>query len=425
MLLIFKKEFFMPILSVITFSFGGAVFYDNPDRFIKFGFFCGFNGVLYKFIDWIIPTVKELTLKANLKGRDINKDSYEPVPESLGLASGLGYQIFNTLQLLYGKWTQNHEFQVLQTAAILSISFCVFLGFCDDVLDLRWKYKIILPIIASLPLLINYTGSTDIRLPNFLWGYFGSIIDIGFQYYIYMSMLSIFCMNSINIYAGINGLEVGQSIIIGFFVLIHNQIELRNHPHDEKIVFYHSISLILILTFITSSAALFKWNKYPSKVFVGDTYCYFAGMVFATAGILGHFTKTLLLFFLPQLINFVLSIPQQAGTVYCPRHRLATYNKPEDKQKTTYPQVITKLDYVLIFVYSVLDRFPRHSLAKKHLSKPLLDKEIKNNLNQLNFALHVQGETSERDLCDYLMFFQIICCIFGLFLKYCVFEVFC
>jgi UDP-N-acetylglucosamine--dolichyl-phosphate N-acetylglucosaminephosphotransferase len=51
------------------------------------------------------------------------------------------------------------------------------------------------------------------------------------------------------------------------------------------------------MTFVTSSAALFKWNKYPSKVFVGDTYCYFAGIVFASAGILGHFTKTLLLFF--------------------------------------------------------------------------------------------------------------------------------
>ncbi|CAJ0927355.1 21283_t:CDS:2 [Entrophospora sp. SA101] len=35
-----------------------------------------------------------------------------------------------------------------------------------------------------------------------------------------------------------------------------------------------------------------KLNKpimYPSKVFVGDTFCYFAGMSFAVVGILGHF----------------------------------------------------------------------------------------------------------------------------------------
>ena len=34
-------------------------------------------------------------------------------------------------------------------------------------------------------------------------------------------------------------------------------------------------------------------NWYPSTVFVGDTFCYFAGMTFAVVGIHGHFSKTL------------------------------------------------------------------------------------------------------------------------------------
>lgn len=33
-------------------------------------------------------------------------------------------------------------------------------------------------------------------------------------------------------------------------------------------------------------------------------------MVIAVAGVLGHFTETLLIFLLPQLFNFVYSIPQ-------------------------------------------------------------------------------------------------------------------
>ncbi len=36
------------------------------------------------------------------------------------------------------------------------------------------------------------------------------------------------------------------------------------------------------------------------QVFVGDTYTYFAGMAIAVAGILGHFSETLLLFLIPQ-----------------------------------------------------------------------------------------------------------------------------
>lgn len=48
-------------------------------------------------------------------------------------------------------------------------------------------------------------------------------------------------------------------------------------------------------------------------------------MAFAVVGILGHFSKTLLLFFIPQAFNFVLSCPQLFGFVPIPRHRLPTY----------------------------------------------------------------------------------------------------
>lgn len=49
-------------------------------------------------------------------------------------------------------------------------------------------------------------------------------------------------------------------------------------------------------------------------------------MTFAVVGILGHFSKTLMLFFIPQLINFVLSLPQILGIIHCPRHRLPKFN---------------------------------------------------------------------------------------------------
>lgn len=62
--------------------------------------------------------------------------------------------------------------------------------------------------------------------------------------------------------------------------------------------------------------------RYPSRVFVGDTFCYFAGMTFAVVGILGHFSKTMLLFFLPQVLNFLYSLPQLFHIIPCPRHRL-------------------------------------------------------------------------------------------------------
>jgi UDP-N-acetylglucosamine--dolichyl-phosphate N-acetylglucosaminephosphotransferase len=190
-------------------------------------------------------------------------------------------------------------------ASLLSICFMIFLGFSDDVLDLRWRYKLILPTIASFPLLFAYSGSTSILIPKFLSGYFGHVLNLGILFKLYMSLLAVFCTNSINIYAGINGLEVGQSLIIGISIVFYNLVEIL-HGNIE----YSLFSLTIVLPFVFTSLALFLYNKYPADCFIGDTYCYFAGMTFACAGILGHFSKTLLLFFIPQILNFVISLPQ-------------------------------------------------------------------------------------------------------------------
>jgi UDP-N-acetylglucosamine--dolichyl-phosphate N-acetylglucosaminephosphotransferase len=74
-----------------------------------------------------------------------------------------------------------------------------------------------------------------------------------------------------------------------------------------------------------TTLALLTFNWYPAKVFVGDTFTYFAGMTLAVAGILGHFSEMLLLFFTPQLVNFVYSLPQLFNYVPCPRHRLPRF----------------------------------------------------------------------------------------------------
>lgn len=73
---------------------------------------------------------------------------------------------------------------------------------------------------------------------------------------------------------------------------------------DLNARWYHSLSLCLLLPFLATSISLFLLNKYPAQVFVGDTYCYWAGMTLAVVGILGHFSKTLILFCIPQVISF-------------------------------------------------------------------------------------------------------------------------
>jgi UDP-N-acetylglucosamine--dolichyl-phosphate N-acetylglucosaminephosphotransferase len=107
------------------------------------------------------------------------------------------------------------------------------LGFIDDVIDLRWRDKVIFSTVASFPLLVAYNGLTSVIVPKLLRGILGGSLNLGVLYKVYMGSLAIFCTNSINIHAGINGIEVGQSFIIGCFVMIHNVIELKLNLSTE------------------------------------------------------------------------------------------------------------------------------------------------------------------------------------------------
>lgn len=58
----------------------------------------------------------------------------------------------------------------------------VFLGFADDVLDIRWRFKMPLPAIAAIPLLMVYwvnIGETHIMVPIPLRPLIGQLIDLG------------------------------------------------------------------------------------------------------------------------------------------------------------------------------------------------------------------------------------------------------
>lgn len=77
----------------------------------------------------------------------------------------------------------------------------------------------------------------------------------GVLYYIYMGMLAVFCTNAINILAGINGVEVGQSVVIATSIIAFNIIELPGHWGAK-----HGFSLYLLLPFLGVSLALLKHN---------------------------------------------------------------------------------------------------------------------------------------------------------------------
>ena len=92
-------------------------------------------------------------------------------------------------------------------------------------------------------------------------------LELGVLYKAYMVLLVIFCANSINILAGINGLEAGQTFIISCAVLCHNLYELGGYARGVPAVRDgHLFSAYLMLPLASTTLALLVFNWYPSQV---------------------------------------------------------------------------------------------------------------------------------------------------------------
>ncbi|KAB8292194.1 hypothetical protein EYC80_007936 [Monilinia laxa] len=398
----------------------------------------------YSMIRWLGPTF----MRAGLKGKDLSKRDRKEIPETMGAICAVVYLLIIIVFIPFPFYkdivaatsgggnrdvvrgfeevdiVQNgrflHKFPHSKLAAylsaVLSLQSVVILGIGDDLFDIRWRHKFFIPAIASIPILIVYFvdfGVTQIVIPIPLQPYLGELFQLGPLYYIYMAGIAIFCPNSINILAGINGIEVSQSLVIALLLVLNDTLYLLT-PYPHPATDSHLFSLYMLLPFIGVSLALLFHNWYPSRVFVGDTYCYFAGMVFAICGILGHFSKTLLLLLIPQTFNFLYSVPQLFHLIPCPRHRLPRYNPHTNLLEpsiTPWPQPPKPLQATLL-----------HLLHKLHLLDLKTNKEGQiiesSNFTLLNLWLVWFGARREDRLALEILCMQGVCGLFGLFVRH-------
>ena len=102
----------------------------------------------------------------------------------------------------------------------------ILLGFADDILDLQWRYKLLFPFLIILPLVSIYSGPTNFAVIFPFSTVFGRQLELGPLYLLYITFLSIYKTNTINIMAGINGLEVGQSMVAASAMLLYFAISI-------------------------------------------------------------------------------------------------------------------------------------------------------------------------------------------------------
>lgn len=244
----------------------------------------------------LTPLWIKAALKANLKGRDMNKYEKPEVAEFGGVAVVAGFMagvlIYIGLSTFYFHQNANLIFILAAVSTILGITI---VGVLDDLLG--WKaglkqwQKPLLTLPVALPMMVVNAGESVMSLPIV------GPVDFGILFPLVIIPLGILgAANGFNMLAGYNGLEAGMgAIILGTMGLIAWRTGSG------------WVAMLAISAFFALLAFL-VYNWYPAKVFPGDTLTYSIGALIACVAILGNMEKIAIVLFIPYFLDFLLPL---------------------------------------------------------------------------------------------------------------------
>ncbi len=160
----------------------------------------------------------------------------------------------------------SRSFNLITWILILATLLFGAVGFIDDYikvikkrnLGLTARDKLICQIIVAL-LLVFYQYGSESLSSNLLIPVLKISIDLGVLYIPFIIFVVVGTVNSVNLTDGLDGLASLTSIItLGFFAVVAHKMQ------SYKIEFFCIILVGALIGFL-------YFNKYPAKVFMGDT----------------------------------------------------------------------------------------------------------------------------------------------------------
>lgn len=199
----------------------------------------------------LLPYIIKLMQRKGYVGIDIHKNSKPKVAESGGLGIVIGFTISSLFLMLFFPSFSNEIIIFLLTVILAGV-----IGYVDDRIRLRSRYKILLLIFSgSIFFFAINVGFISISSPTIP---FLDQTRLTIIYPFVIPIIFAIFPNTVNMLEGYNGEGSGTCLIAVFFLLISGII----WDSAEAIIF--SVPVIAVLI------AFFIYNKFPAKIFPGD-----------------------------------------------------------------------------------------------------------------------------------------------------------
>lgn len=257
--------------------------------------------LVVSFIVVLLPMRNTIRLLKENKsmGIDVHKFEKPEIPKGAGFL--ILFSIVSGLFVVIGVSTFQDQGTVNPglLAALVSILMAGMIGVLDDTYDFRNRTKIMLPLVASIPMIAMRVGTTTMNIP------FIGVIDLGILYPLaVVPLMMTFIVDATNMYGGMNGLETGLAAINASSIILY--VILTPFFVGETMTENQLIAGTVAAALLGASIGFLIFNWYPAKVLPGDVGRLPLGAAIAAALILGNMDRIAVILYTPFLINFIL-----------------------------------------------------------------------------------------------------------------------
>jgi UDP-N-acetylglucosamine--dolichyl-phosphate N-acetylglucosaminephosphotransferase len=212
---------------------------------------------------------------------DQHKQGKPQIPNGIGVL----YVLFTTIYLFIFYFLSNPT----GISAPLTLAVCVlfggFMGLLDDWMDLKWRYKAFMPLIAALPL-ISFALLNPLHTRTTISFPFIGTLDFGLTYfYIIIPLIVMIITNTVNMLGGLNGLETLCPAIVlgGLMVASPSFYMLMLGP----LIFWLALTVLNL----------------QGKIFVGNSGSFAIGLTIASFAVIANLKLNLAVSMVPYIFN--------------------------------------------------------------------------------------------------------------------------
>ncbi|AMQ18411.1 MraY family glycosyltransferase [Thermococcus peptonophilus] len=215
----------------------------------------------------LTPYLAGLMKRAGIVGKDIHKLTKPEVPEMGGLSLLISIGTVSSL--------------IEPRIGLVFLLFGI-VGIVDDLTALKQSHKVALSLIVASPVMF-------FDVPRYV-DVFGFPLNLRVIYPLVALLYVVGSANLVNMLAGFNGLEVGTSAIALAFLGLLTEGTARE------------------LAFTGAAAALgfLWWNRYPAKIFPGDTGTLSLGALIGLVVVVGKVEAYGAILLIPHFLDFTI-----------------------------------------------------------------------------------------------------------------------